>query len=171
MEDLGTSGSVRPASSDGPPLHGTGHPTSRCASFRPSRWSWTTSASVLLLIGLTFLVASATADVAAFLERALPGSRAGVAEVIGRGWVLAGLPCAIAILAVWRLRRRGDEEDLRSAAALGVAAVTVPGLGLLIGLAQVPHHPEPRLVLLIATFVVGVVLLGCSLWLRHVPRS
>ncbi len=126
---------------------------------------------MLLLIGLTFLISSATADVAAFLERALPGSRAGVPEVIGRGWLLAALPCATVILVAWRLRRRGDEEDLRSAASLGVASIVVPSVGLVIGLLRVPHHPEPRLVLLTALFIVGLTLLGASLWLRHVPRA
>ena len=139
-------------------------------TFHQSSWSWTTLAAALLVIGLTFPI---TTTASVLEPPTVPiGSPAweGTAEIVGRGWLLAALPSSIALLVAWRLRRREDERDLEAAAALGLASVVVLAVGLVIGLLQVPRHPEPRLVVLTALFIVGVVLLGASLWLRHVPR-
>jgi hypothetical protein len=169
---IGSNGPDGPATPDptgGGAARGTGHGS----RFRPSRWSWTTLASGLLIVALIFPITSAATALGPILEPTWAedvGSGVGVPEVVGRGWLLAAVPSALVILAAWRFRRRGHEGDLRSAAALGLASVAVLGVGVLIGLLGLPQDPEPRLVLLTALFVVGAVLLGASLWVRHVPR-
>jgi len=173
MRDVGTSGPPGSTPSADPARRRPADPTSHGAGFRPSRWNWTTLASILLIIGLTYPITSTATALAPFLEptwRGDRGSGVGIPEVVGRGWALAVLPSAIVLFAAWRIRRRGDEEDLRSAAAFGAASVAVLAVDLLIGLLELPRHPEPRLVVLTTLFVVGVVLLGTSLWVRHVPR-
>jgi hypothetical protein len=162
------------SASAGPGRPGATRSPRRGDRFRPSRWGWTTLASGLLIVALIFPITSAATALGPILEPTWTGgdlgSGVGVPEVVGRGWLLAVVPSAVVILTAWRLRRRGDEGDLRSAAALGLASVAVLGIGLLIGLLRLPPDPEPRLVLLTATFIVGAVLLGASLWVRHVPR-
>lgn len=139
-------------------------------TFRQSSWSWTTLAAVLLVIGLILPITTT----ASALEPPRVGITSerweGTAEIVGRGWVIAAIPSSIALLVAWWTRRRREERDLETAAALGVASVTVLGCALLVGILRLPRHPEPRLVVLTALFVVGLAFLGSSLWLRHVPR-
>jgi hypothetical protein len=142
----------------------------RPGAFRPSSWSWTTAAAVVIVIGLIVPITAAATALEPPRVATTSGAWEGTAEIVGRGWVLAAIPSALAFLVAWRVRRRQEDRDLEGAAGFGVTSVAVLGCALLIGILRVPGHPEPRLVALTAMFVVGLALLGASLWLRHVPR-
>jgi len=142
----------------------------RPGAFRPSSWSWTTAAAVLIVIALIFPITMTATALEPPRVEITSGEWEGTAEIVGRGWLLAAIPSALALLVAWRVRRRQGDRDLEGAARFGVTSVAVLGFGLLIGILRVPGHPEPRLVVLTGLFIVGLTLLGASLWLRHVPR-
>jgi len=140
---------------------------------RPSRWAWTSVTGAILLVGLVLAIAGLAQRYAQGREGhsgTLFGESA--LSAIGVGWLLALVPSVAILVATWRLRNRRDGEgrSIAAAALLGVLAVLVLGVGLLAAWVGVPGDAGVQLISETTTWLTGTVLLGSSMWVRHVPR-
>jgi hypothetical protein len=142
----------------------------RPSGIRPTRWAWTSLAGAVLFVWLVLAIAGLSQRYAQGREGPVRGGSA--VWAIGLGWLFAVLPSALALLMTWRVRTGPSGEGLRAAASarFGGLAILVLAGGLLAAWIGVPSAARPRLTLETATCLLGGVLLGCSMWLRHVPR-
>lgn len=142
----------------------------RSSGIRPTRWAWTSLAGAVLLVWLVLAIAGLSQRYAQGREGPVRGDAA--VSAIGLGWLFAAPPSALALVVTRRVRGGRSGEGLRAAASarFGILAILVLAGGLLAAWVGVPNGARARLVLETATCLTGGVLLGCSMWLRHVPR-